>query len=131
MRGSIRENVRLYRPGVSDDDVRRALRQVGLERVVEALPEGLETQIHGSSTLFSLEESGRLTLARALAGKPRALVVNGLFDALPPEEREHLLDGALLDESDGRTTILLTSNPRLATRIDRTVELRIPTGGNA
>lgn len=77
--GTVRENVQLHRPSVSADDVRRALRAVGLDESVDQLPDGLDTIIHPSTRLLTEGEMRRLMLARAIAGRPRLLVVDDQF----------------------------------------------------
>ena len=63
-----------------------------------------------------------LAIARAVAGKPRLLVIDGLLDGLDPGTLGEL--ETCLGHLDGRTTlIVLTSDPRVAAWCDRTHRL--------
>jgi len=121
--GTLRENVTLARPNISGDDVRRAIRAVGLESAVAELPDGLETELHPSTRALSKGELERLMLARALAGAPRLLVVDGMFDRLPGPLREELLEATLLSPAREWTLVLVTQDEALAARCERTLRL--------
>lgn len=123
VQGTVRENIRLFRPFVSGDDVRRAIRAAGLEDAIAELPDGLDTPIHPSTRWLSKTELERLMLARALAGSPRVLLVDGLFDRLAREKRDRLVDAALLDRSAGRTVVLVTDDEELLSRCDAVLRL--------
>lgn len=70
------ENVRLARPGASDDDVRSALDRARLGDWVDALPDGLHTHVGAGSREVSGGERARLALARALLADPPVLVLD-------------------------------------------------------
>jgi ABC-type bacteriocin/lantibiotic exporter with double-glycine peptidase domain len=109
---SVAENVRLARPGASDDDIRAALAAAQLGGWVDSLPEGLATFVGEHGALLSAGQRQRLSLARAiLAGAP--LIV---FD----EPTEHLdeamataLTTDLLAATAGRTVVMITHRPEL------------------
>ena len=82
--GSIDENVHLNRPHVSALDVRQALEAVGLLDEVLRHPEGLNTVLRVGGCPLSTSQCSRLMVARAIAGRPRLLLVDGTLDALPP-----------------------------------------------
>lgn len=72
---SIAVNVRLGRPSASDDEVWDALRSVGLEDVVLALPEGLATPLGEDGAGLSAGQRARVALARVvLADRPVVLL---------------------------------------------------------
>lgn len=99
--GTIAENVHLGRANVSSEDVDRALALVGLHDVVSALPEGIVLTPHGRP--LSQGHALRLVLARALAGRPRVLLV----DARSASLRDCL--DRLYDP--GRVTVALVDDP--------------------
>jgi len=69
--GSIADNLRLARPEASDVLIWGALRQVGLEQRVKALPGGLAAAVGEDGLLLSAGERARLALARAVvAARP-------------------------------------------------------------
>lgn len=81
--GTINENVSLHRPEVAMADVRLALRAVGLYDELMHLPEGLETPLTPSGSPLHRSQLIRLMLARAIAGRPQLLLLDGLLDGLP------------------------------------------------
>ncbi len=122
---SLRDNVRVGRSSVSDDDVRTALEHVGLTRDIALLPDGLETELDGEGHPLSESQSRRLLLARAIASRPKLIVVDDLVDTLPAPMRAALLDSLLA--ADRRWTVVLVSDdPAVAARCS--YELRLPEG---
>ena len=84
--------------------------------------ESLRTHLAASGRPLSGSQARRLMLARALAGAPRLLLVDDLVDTLSGRARDKVLD-ALLGEARTATTVLVTRDPEVARRCDRTVEL--------
>jgi putative ABC transport system ATP-binding protein len=121
--GSVIDNVRLGREDLSLADVNDALRRVGLHDEMLALPEGLSTRLHPNGRPLSSRQAWRLMIARAIAGQPRLLVVDGVMDHIDrSEEREPLL--RLLFGADAPWTLVcITDDPDLLARCSRVVTL--------
>jgi len=72
---SLRENLRLARPGCGDDEIGVALLDAGLGHWLAGLPEGLDTVLGAGGRGVSGGERARLGLARALlSGRPVLLL---------------------------------------------------------
>jgi ATP-binding cassette subfamily B protein len=105
---TIRGNVALDRPEVDDERVRSALRLAQAEGFVTALPEGLDTEVGERGTSLSGGQRQRLTLARALAGRPRLLVLDDATSAVDPRVEAAIL-GALRESG---TSLLVVAYRR-------------------
>ncbi|HEU5110247.1 MAG TPA: ABC transporter ATP-binding protein, partial [Micromonosporaceae bacterium] len=88
---SVRANVALDRPGVDDAQVWAALRLAQADGFVARLPEGLDTAVGERGTSLSGGQRQRLTLARALAGRPRLLVMDDATSAVDPRVEAAIL----------------------------------------
>ena len=119
---SIAENVELGRAGVGEDRVREVLKAVGLWNIVHQLPNGLATLLSTGGYPLSKDQVARLMLARAIAARPRMVVVDGLLDALPPSERVEVWK-AIREVCSPCTFALSTNDDNLAAACDRQFEV--------
>lgn len=119
--GTIAENVHLGRPEVTSEDVHEALVQVDLLDHVLSLPDGLNTRLHSGGSPLSPCQARRLTLARALAGRPRLVLIDGLLDQLPDDVLARIFPR--LAEWNRRHTLVIATGQRrvadLCTRVFR------------
>lgn len=107
---TVRGNVALDRPGVDDDRVHEALATAQADTFVARLPEHLDTQLGERGTSLSGGQRQRLTLARALAGQPRLLVLDDATSAVDPRVEARIL--ASLRGSAQNATILVVAYRR-------------------
>jgi len=119
---TLRENVRMGRPGASDDDVENACRRAGLSALLDRLPERLDTAIDERGQNLSGGERQRLAIARAFLREPSIVLLDEPTSALDVDTER-----ALLPELDtlceGRTAIVVTHRLALARRADRVIVL--------
>ncbi|EEC31513.1 putative ABC transporter, permease protein [Burkholderia pseudomallei 576] len=81
---SIAENIALYRPDASRDDIRAAARAACLADRIDALPGGYDCR-YGRDVRFSGGELQRLAIARALLSHAPLLLLDEPASALDPQ----------------------------------------------
>lgn len=111
---TIAGNVALERAGIGDDAVEEALAVAQADRFVAALPQGLGTSVGERGTSLSGGQRQRLTLARALAGRPRLLVIDDATSAVDPRVEAAIL-AALRNRNRGAAASILVVAYRRAT----------------
>ncbi|MGI5120519.1 thiol reductant ABC exporter subunit CydC [Marinactinospora thermotolerans] len=114
---TLRENLRLARPGAGDGELWEALRRARLADDVEAMPEGLDTEVGSHGARLSGGMRRRLALARALLAAPRVLVLDEPTTHLDPDARDAVVTD-LLDATEGRSTLLITHDLAGLERVD-------------
>lgn len=77
---------------VRGPDVDAALEAVMLDEVVGHLPGGRETRMLSTGHPLTPEQSARLTLARALLGRPAVILLDDWMDQQPVSTREAVLE---------------------------------------
>jgi ABC-type bacteriocin/lantibiotic exporter with double-glycine peptidase domain len=118
---TVAENIRVGRDDLTAADVRRALEMVGLADTVARLPQGVGTPLASDGLPLSANDISRLSIARAIAGRPRLLLVNGMLDRLDLRTCPELLE-SLFDTSAPWTLVIVTARDDIKARCDRTVE---------
>jgi putative ABC transport system ATP-binding protein len=120
---SLFENVRLGRPELRRDEVEQVLSAVGLLDDIASLAEdGLDTDISPSGAPLSAAQGRLLLLARAIAGRPALLILDGLLDEMDDAAR-HRLTKVLFASDAPWTLLVLTGSKDVAALCGRTVEL--------
>lgn len=120
--GSVFDNVRAGRPGVGVAEVCAALEQVGLREAVERMPNGVHTALSSGGVELSAGQACQLMLARAVAKRPRFMVIDGALDALDPETRSATWD-LLFSARAPWTLLVATNDAAIARRADQVIHV--------
>jgi len=118
--GTVMENVRVGRSHLSPGDVREALRVVGLTGAIHDLSHGLDTPLLPNGGPLSATQTLRLGIVRALVGRPRLLILDGVLDALDLRDCPDLLP-YLFDRSAPWTLLVASTNPAVVGMCDRII----------
>lgn len=111
LRGSVERNLKYRLPQASKKQLKEVYDLCGIEELIADLPGGLRTRIADGGRNLSAGQRARISLARALLGNPRILLLDEA-DANLDKDAESVIDRVLQNYSG---TILMVSHrhPRL------------------
>jgi ATP-binding cassette subfamily B protein len=104
--GTIASNIRLGSTCITDRQIRKAARQVGLLEFIEGLPGGFQEPVKERGATLSVGQKQLLSFARALAHNPRILILDEATSSVDPET-EHLLREGLRCLVENRTSLVI------------------------
>jgi ATP-binding cassette subfamily C protein len=110
---TIFNNVSLGDPEMSEDDVRRALKQADAWDFVAAMPEGMQTNTGERGARVSAGQRQRIMLARALVHQPCLLILDEATSALD-RESEAAICRTLKALRGDLTIVAVSHQPALA-----------------
>lgn len=114
---SVRDNVLLGNPTQSEEDLKQAL-EIAQAQFVYDLPEGLDTKIGEEGLSLSGGQRQRLALARAVAAKPRILVLDDPLSALDVDT-EAMVEDALRHVLTTTTALIVAHRPSTVMLADK------------
>jgi len=120
--GTIADNVRLAKPGASEDEVRAALASIGALERFDRLPEGLRTDVRSRGVRLSAGERQLVSIARIALAEPSVIVLDEATSALDPRT-EAAVEQALAAVARDRTMITIAHRLSTAERADRVAVL--------
>lgn len=105
--GSIRDNLKMAKEDAGEEEQRRAVQIAQAEEFIKNMPDGMDSLIAQGGKNLSGGQKQRLTIARALVGNPKVLILDDSSSAL-----DYATDAALrkaLREQCPDMTIIMVS----------------------
>ena len=121
--GSIRDNLALAHTAATDDDIRRALAAVDALEWVEALPQGLDTEVGSIGHAVTPAQAQQIALARLILADPHTLILDEATALLDPRSARHL-ESSMNAVLEGRTVIAIAHRLHTAHDADRVCVMR-------
>ena len=119
---SVRENVLLGNPAGTEEDLKQAL-EIAQAQFVYDLPDGVDTTIGEEGLSLSGGQRQRLALARAVAAKPRILVLDDPLSALDVDT-EAMVEDALRHVLTTTTALIVAHRPSTVMLADKVALLQ-------
>ncbi|MBQ2695210.1 ABC transporter ATP-binding protein [Candidatus Saccharibacteria bacterium] len=119
---SVFENIAYGRPDATDEEVYEAARLANADEFIAGLPEGYDTMVGERGVKLSGGQRQRIAIARAILKDAPILVLDEATSALDSES-EALIQGALTNLMQGRTSIVVAHRLSTIAGLDRIVVL--------
>jgi ATP-binding cassette, subfamily B, bacterial CvaB/MchF/RaxB len=114
--GTVLDNLTMFAPDIDSLRIEEALRAVDLLDEVYRLPQGFATQLSRESPILSTGQRRRLLLARAIARRPRLLLLDEITANLDPLTEEKIVQAL---SGLPAAKIFVTHSDRLLRHVDR------------
>lgn len=121
--GSVYDNIKMGREKATFENIKWAIKNIGLEEHIKRLPKGYDTLIDSRGQKFSKGVIDKILLARAIADKPRLLLIKDAFGAISPDERNRIIN-FLTHKDRCWTLVLASSNESLAPKMEKIIILK-------
>lgn len=120
--GTILENIAMGRVNATLENVQWAVEKLGLLDFIKSLPKGYDTKIYANGKHISKSTIDKILIARAIAEKPKLLLIKDNLSTIEFEERKKIVD-FLMQKEMPWTLIVATKDPIWETNADRIVVL--------
>lgn len=120
--GTVRENISLKDPTISDEKIKEVCRYVNADSFIEKLPAGYDEPLLERGANLSTGQRQLLSFARALAFSPDILIMDEATSNIDTET-EHLIQEAVLKIIQDRTTIIIAHRLSTIQHADKIIVL--------
>ncbi|TSO26866.1 thiol reductant ABC exporter subunit CydC [Lactobacillus sp. LL6] len=117
---TIANNLRLGNEEATDTELWQVLRRVGLDKMVDNLPDGLDTEVDEAGLRFSGGERHRLALARILLKDTPIVLLDEPTVGLDPITEQAVID-TFMKELKGKTLIWITHHLQGIDKMDQVI----------
>lgn len=120
--GSLRENMRWQKPDATDEEIMQAIKIAQAEDFVNELENGLNHKVLAGGKNFSGGQRQRLTIARALVGRPEILIMDDSASALD-FATDYNLRKAIKQNTDNMTVFIVSQRVNTIKNADQIIVL--------
>jgi ATP-binding cassette subfamily B protein len=120
--GTVADNIRYALPDASPEQIEYAASHIGQGDWVEALPNGLETEIGEDGRGLSMGQRQLVALARVLIQDPRIIILDEATASVDPLTETQIQEG-LDTVMAGRTSIVIAHRLSTIREVDRIIVL--------
>ena len=103
--GTVRENLVYSKEGVTDEELERACKAVGIHHFIHTLPQGYDTVLDDKATL-SAGQKQQLTIARAMVENAPLLILDEATSSVDTRT-ERIIQKAMDSLTEGRTSFVI------------------------
>lgn len=121
--GTIADNIRYGKPDASMDEVVSVAKQANIHDFIESLPDGYETQVSDSSSVFSTGQKQLVSIARTILINPDFLILDEAtsnVDTVTEEKIQKAMDAVIA----GRTSFVIAHRLKTILNSDKIVVLK-------
>lgn len=119
---TIRNNITLGNPDVTDEMILHAADQVGARRFIDRLPGGLDYNVMERGSTLSVGQRQLLSFIRAMVYDPKILVLDEATSSVD-SETEEMIQEAISKMMAGRTSIVIAHRLSTIQRADKILVL--------
>ncbi|MBP5651721.1 MAG: ABC transporter ATP-binding protein, partial [Clostridia bacterium] len=120
--GSLRDNMRWRKGDATDEEIMEAIKIAQAEEFVSELENGLNSRVQAGGKNFSGGQRQRLTIARALVGKPEILIMDDSASALD-FATDYNLRKAIRENTDNMTVFIISQRVNTIRNADQIIVL--------
>jgi ABC-type multidrug transport system fused ATPase/permease subunit len=104
--GTIGENIAFGKPSASMDEIVQAAKSARIHAFIESLPLGYDTPVGERGVTLSGGQKQRVTIARALVGNPRILIMDDSLSFVDAKTEQEI-QSAIEEATKTRTTLII------------------------
>lgn len=120
--GTVIENIKVVKPGASDEEVVEVCKKLGIHKFIEKLPNGYYTDVGEVGKRLSLGEKQLIAIARAMLKNSKIVIFDEALSSVDAET-ESMIKNALRELLRGRTGIVIAHRLSVARDCDRILVL--------
>ena len=121
--GTIRENLLLGNPNATDEEIQQVLIQCQLDKMIEKLPQGLETPLHRQGEDFSQGQRQLLSIVRVMLSQPSMLILDEATSSIDTRT-ELKIQQAFQTLMEGKTSFIVAHRLSTIQNADKILVLK-------